>query len=266
MWYSTAMSATAGEEARVREAIVRAGRKLAERFFVAANDGNISARLGAAPGAAAEFLITPSGVNKGDLAPDGLLKVDGEGRVLAGTLKPSSELKMHLAVYRRRPEVRAIVHAHPPAATGFAACRIRLDREVVLPEVVFGLGRIGFADYATPTTTEVPEAVEKEIGGCEALLLANHGALTVGGEVEQAYYRMETLEMYARVRLVTQLLGGAKPLAEGQVERLQDIRRRQGWAGGPPAGEPPSAGEEALIQAVTRIVLEVLRAQGLAGA
>jgi L-fuculose-phosphate aldolase len=242
----------AREEAGLREAIVRAGRRLAERFFVAANDGNISARI-----SEREYLVTPSGVNKGDLAPDMLLKVDPAGTVLSGTLKPTSEMKMHLAVYRRRPDVRAIVHAHPPAATGFAACRIRLDREVVLPEVVFGLGRIGFAGYATPTTEEVPLAVEKEIGGCEALLLANHGALTVGEEVMQAYYRMETLEMYARVRLVAQLLGGPKTLEEGQVRQLQSVRQRQGWDRSAPGPADP-----ALIETIARVVLEVLKAQG----
>lgn len=250
------MSAAAGGENRIRDSIIKAGRKLAERFFVAANDGNISARLGGS-----EILITPTGVNKGDLTPEMLLKVDGEGKVLSGTLKPTSEMKMHLAVYRRRPEVRAIVHAHPPAATGFAACRIRLDREVVLPEVIFGLGRIGFAEYATPTTAEVPQAVEKEIGGCEALLLANHGALTVGEEVEQAYYRMETLEMYARIRLVTHLLGGPKVLEEEQVQKLQNVRQLHGWGGG-----ASSAQDEAVIQTVARIVLEILKAQGIAPA
>ena len=183
--------------------------------------------------------------------------------MLAGTGKPSSELKMHLAVYRRRPEVRAIVHAHPPAATGFAACRLRLDREVVLPEVVFGLGRIGFADYATPTTTEVPEAVEKEIGGCEALLLANHGALTVGED--------------GRAGLLPH--GDAGDVRAGAAGH-PPARRPQdagGGAGGAAAGCAPAAGlggrarpaaggeEQALIQTVSRIVLEVLRAQGAGG-
>jgi L-fuculose-phosphate aldolase len=136
---------------------------------------------------------------------------------------------MHIAVYNARPDVRAIVHAHPPTATGFAACRIRLDREIILPEVVFGLGKIGFAEYGTPSTREIPDEVAKVIPDCEALLLANHGALTVGTEVMQAFYRMEVLEMYAKVRLVTHLLGGPKPLNESQVSELYKVREQQRW-------------------------------------
>ena len=210
--------------AECRQAIVEAGRRLYERFFIAANDGNISCRL-----SDGDILVTPTSVNKGDLRPEHILKVDPEGRLLSGTLKPTSELKMHLLIYRLRPDLGAIVHAHPPAATGFAAARVRLDKEVVLPEVVFGLGRIGFAEYGTPSTEEVPRAVEAEIGGCDALLLSNHGALTGAETVMKAYYRMETLEMYCRVLLVTRLLGGARDVlghaeagdraAGGEVDR-----------------------------------------------
>jgi L-fuculose-phosphate aldolase len=183
------------QEADTRRQIVEAGKKLRDRFFVASNDGNISARL-----SDDELLITPTTVNKGDVTEDQVLKIDMDGRVIAGSLKPSSETKMHLAVYRTRPDVRAIVHAHPPTATGFAVCRIRLDQDVILPEVVFGMGKIGFAEYGTPTTEEIPNAVIKEIPDCEALLLSNHGALTVGGDVMQAYYRMEVLEKGDRTR------------------------------------------------------------------
>jgi L-fuculose-phosphate aldolase len=239
------------DEAAIRAEILEAGRRLKERFFVAANDGNISARL--SPG---EIIITPTSVNKGDMSADMLLKVDQEGNVLSGSLKPTSEMKMHLAVFRCRPDVQAIVHAHPPVATGFATCRIRLDQDVILPEVIFGLGKIGFAEYGTPTTTEVPDAVEREIADSDAVLLANHGGLTVGESVMQAYYRMEVLEMYSRVRLVTTLLGGAKPLNDPQVAELFQVRERQGWGrtrGG--AVEPET------VEMITQIVLEVLQAQ-----
>jgi len=231
-----------------RQRIVEAGRRLHDRFFVASNDGNISARL-----AEDRFLITPTGVNKGDLASADLLLVDGQGKVLSGTRKPTSEMKMHLGIYRQRADVQAVVHAHPPAATGFAACRIRLDQDVLLPEVIFSLGRIGFAEYGTPTTEEIPQAVEKEIANCEALLLANHGALTVGEEVLAAYYRMEVLEMYARVRLVTRLLGEPKALNDEQVRELEKVRQAQGW--GRAAGEL----DPGLVGIVTQVVLEVLR-------
>jgi L-fuculose-phosphate aldolase len=235
-------------ETECRRAIVEAGRRLYERFFIAANDGNISCRL-----SSGEILVTPSGVSKGDLQPEQLLKVDAEGRLLAGNLKPTSELKMHLLIYRLRPDLRAIVHAHPPAATGFAAARVRLDEEVVLPEVVFGLGRIGFAEYGTPSTEELPRAVEAEIGDCDALLLSNHGALAAADTVMRAYYRMETLEMYCRVLLVTRLLGGARPLSEGQVEQLHEVRRHRGGAG---EGAAP---DQKTIDLVVETVLEVLK-------
>jgi len=241
------------DEATARREVIEAGKRLAARFFVASNDGNISARLD--DGA---FLVTPSGVNKGDMESDDLLKVDADGRVLAGARKPTSEMKMHLAVYRVRPDVAGIVHAHPPAATGFAACRIRLDRDVVLPEVVFGLGRIGFAEYGTPTTEEIPRAVEKEIGACDALLLSNHGALTVAGDVMLAYYRMEVLEMYARVRLVTKILGDPKPLSESQVTELFKVREQQGWGGKRPGLDYV---DPKLVNTIAEIVMEVLRAR-----
>jgi len=235
-------------DAELRQQVLEAGRRLKDRFFVAANDGNISARL---PGDL--FLVTPTGVNKGDLSPDMLLTVDATGKVVAGQLKPTSELKMHLAIYRRRPEVQAIVHAHPPTATGFATAGLRLDQDVILPEVIFGLGSIGFAEYGTPSTEEVPQAVEREIGSCEALLLANHGALTVGGTVMQAYFRMETLEMYARIRLVTLQLGGPRPLSSEQVGALMRVRESQGWG-----GQSGTALDPAVVELVTQAVLEVL--------
>jgi L-fuculose-phosphate aldolase len=239
------------EQARIREEILEAGRRLRERFFVAANDGNISARL-----PEGQILITPTGVNKGDLSAEMLLTVDQEGAVLSGGLKPSSEMKMHLAVYRQRPEVRAIVHAHPPTATGFATSGIRLDQDVILPEVIFGLGSIGFSEYGTPTTEQVPEAVSREIAGCDALLLANHGALTVGQSVMQAYYRMETLEMYARIRLVTLQLGGPRALSGPQIEELVEVRRRQGWG---PSAAPDV--DPRVVELISQVVLQVLQAR-----
>jgi L-fuculose-phosphate aldolase len=240
------------DETTAREEILEAGKRLKERFFVAANDGNISVRL---PGG--KFLITPTGVNKGDMTAEMLLTVDEQGGVLSGNLKPSSEMKMHLAVYRQRPDAQAIVHAHPPTATGFATSRIRLDQDVILPEVVFGLGRIGFSEYGTPTTQQVPEAVSREIAGCDALLLANHGALTVGTSVMQAYYRMETLEMYARIRMVTIQLGGPAALSEPEIEELVQVREQHGWGRSPALEIDPRA-----VELISQIVLQVLQAQG----
>jgi L-fuculose-phosphate aldolase len=238
-------------ETEARPQILEAGRRLRDRFFIASNDGNISARI-----SENEVLITPTGVNKGDVTSEMILKIDMQGKVISGAGKPSSETKMHLAVYRTRPDVQAIVHAHPPTATGFAACRIRLDQDVILPEVVFGLGKIGFAEYGTPTTDEIPNAVVKEIPDCEALILANHGALTVGPDVMQAYYRMEVLEMYARVRLVTHVLGGPKPLLSDEVSELYKVRDRQGWGRKKPGIEDV---DPALIDVIAQVVVEILK-------
>jgi L-fuculose-phosphate aldolase len=239
------------QDAEARRQIVEAGRRLHDRFFIASNDGNLSARL-----SEDRILITPTSVNKGDVTEEQLLTLDMQGRVVAGQLKPSSETRMHLAVYRARPDVQGIVHAHPPAATGFAACRIRLDQDVILPEVVFGLGRIGFAEYGTPSTDEIPNAVVKEIPDCEALLLSNHGALTVGPDVMQAYYRMEVLEMYARVRLVTKILGEPKPLSAAEVSELHKVRERQGWGR---TGARPEAVDPALVDLIAQVVVEIMK-------
>jgi L-fuculose-phosphate aldolase len=239
------------QDAEARRQIVEAGRRLRDRFFIASNDGNLSARV-----SGERFLITPTSMNKGDVTAEQILTLDMQGNVVAGDLKPSSETKMHLAVYRARPDVQAIVHAHPPTATGFAACRIRLDQDVILPEVVFGLGKIGFAEYGTPTSDEIPRAVVKEIPDCEALLLSNHGALTVGSDVMQAYYRMEVLEMYARVRLVTRLLGEPKPLSATEVGALQRVREEQGWGR---KGASLEGLDPALIDLVAQVVVDVLR-------
>jgi L-fuculose-phosphate aldolase len=239
------------QEAEARRQIVEAGRRLRDRFFVASNDGNISARL-----SDAELLVTPTGMNKGDIAPEQILKIDMDGRVLAGGLKPSSETKMHIAVYKARPDIDAIVHAHPPVATGFAACHVRLDQDVILPEVIFGLAKIGFAEYGTPTTNQIPDAVVKEIPDCEAVLLSNHGALTVGPDVMQAYYRMEVLEMYARVRLVTRIIGEPKPLSQTEVTELFRIRDQQGWGRKKPGLEDV---DPALIDVIAQVVIEVMK-------
>ena len=236
----------------VREKIVEVGKKLAEHFFVASNDGNISVRV-----SSNEVIITPTGVNKGDLKTSDILKIDMQGKLLSGSGKPSSETKMHLAVYRERPDIKAIVHAHPPTATGFAASRIRLDQNIILPEVIFGLGKIGFAEYGTPTTEELPIQVSKVIKDSDALLLSNHGALTVADEVMKAYYQMEVLEMYTRVMLVCIQLGGAKPLNNTQVQDLYRIREQKGWGSRPVdliKNSRPSQEE-----VITNIVLRVLK-------
>ena len=207
-----------------RADIVEIGRRLHERAYVASNDGNISVRLDGD-----RLLTTPKGVSKGFMTPDMLVVTDLDGRKLAGERDPSSELLMHLAVYRRRPDVGAVVHAHPPVATGFAVAGIPLDR-AVLAEVVTTLGSIPIAEYGTPSTQELADAVDGHIKVHDGLLLANHGAITVAGGAMGAYYKMETIEHFARISLVARLLGRERLLSREEVNRLQDLRGRYGIA------------------------------------
>ncbi|HIC68849.1 MAG TPA: class II aldolase/adducin family protein, partial [Candidatus Latescibacteria bacterium] len=166
---------------------------------------------------------------KGFMTPDMIVGTDLEGRKVGGDREPSSELLMHLAVYQNRPEVMAVVHAHPPAATGFAVAGIPLDR-AVLAEVVTTLGSIPIVDYETPSTSELADAVRKYIKAHDGLLLANHGALTIADELFAAYYKMETIEHFARISLVARLLGGERTLSREEVNRLQDLRGMYGIA------------------------------------
>ena len=137
---------------------------------------------------------------------------DLDGRKLAGERNPSSEMQMHLEVYRQRPEIQAVVHAHPPIATAFAVAGIPLDR-AVLAEVVTTLGSMPIAEYATPSTKELPEAVRKYVKAHDGMLLANHGALTLGADLFSAYYKMETIEHFANISLVARMLGGERLLS-----------------------------------------------------
>ena len=184
------------------------------RGYTASNDGNISLRLDGS-----RLLMTPTNVCKGFMSADMMCITDLDGKKIAGDRNPSSEMKMHLEVYRLRPEVQAVVHAHPPIATGFAVAGIPLDR-AVLAEVVTTLGSVPIAEYATPSTRELPESVRKYVKAHDGILLANHGALTMGADVFAAYYKMETIEHFAKISLVARMLGGERllsrdPKAEG---------------------------------------------------
>ena len=206
----------------VREEICEIGRRIHSNGFVAANDGNISVKV-----SENEFYCTPTGVSKGFMTPDMILKVNDKGEVLEGSLKPSSEFKMHLRVYRERPDIRAVVHAHPPTATGFAVCGLPLDK-YIMPEAVIFLGTVPITPYGTPSTQEVPDAITPYLKGHDALLLENHGALTYGPTLKDALFRMETLEFYAKIMMITKLLGGAKELTNEQVNKLMDLRKKFG--------------------------------------
>jgi len=203
----------------IKKQICEIGRRIYQNGFVAANDGNISVKV-----SENEFFTTPTGVSKGFMTPDMIIKVDRAGNVLSGKLKPSSELKMHLRVYAERPDVNAVVHAHPPVATGFAIAGIPLDK-FTMPEAVIFLGIVPVVPYGTPSTDEIPDALSPFLQKHDAFLLENHGALTVGADLTGAYFKMETMEHYAKVSLTARRLGGEKELAKEQVGRLMEIRR-----------------------------------------
>jgi L-fuculose-phosphate aldolase len=231
-----------------RADIVEVGRRLYARGYVASNDGNISIRLDDN-----EILTTPKGVSKGFMTPDMCVVTDLSGKKIRGARDASSELLMHLEVYKNRPDARAVVHAHPPTATGFAVAGIPLDR-AVLAEVVTTLGSIPIAEYGTPSTPELPEAVRKYIRAHDGLLLANHGALTVGGDVFAAYYKMETIEHFAKISLVARQLGREHLLSREEVERLQGLRGSYGIKAPAPicaeGAAPPTDTDPAACQIV----------------
>jgi len=221
--------ASVRSESELRTDIVELGRRLWARGFVASNDGNISVRLDGD-----RILTTPTGVSKGFMTTDMMVITDRTGRKISGERNASSELKMHLAVYDLRPDVQAVVHSHPPLATGFAVAGIPLDK-AVLAEVICTLGCIPIADYATPSTAELPAAVAQYIKAHDGLLLANHGALTVGSDLFNAYYKMETVEHFAQISLVARTLGGERLLSRDEVHRLQGLRDMYGITSPAPA-------------------------------
>jgi L-fuculose-phosphate aldolase len=224
------------DEGRLRADIVEVGRRLYARGYTASNDGNISARLDDG-----RLLMTPKNVCKGFMDPAMMCITDLDGKKLAGERDPSSEMLMHLEVYRQRPDVQAVVHAHPPIATGFAVAGIPLDR-AVLAEVVTTLGSVPIAEYATPSTIELPNAVRKYVKSHDGMLLANHGALTIGADLFSAYYKMETIEHFAKISFVARTLGGERLLSREEVERLQGLRGKYGIASPAPICPDPSDG------------------------
>ena len=236
----------AAAESQLRADIVEVGRRLYARGYTASNDGNLSVRLDAA-----RLLMTPKSVCKGFMDPSMMCITDLDGKKLAGDRDPSSEMQMHLEVYRQRPDVQAVVHAHPPIATAFAVAGIPLDR-AVLAEVVTTLGSVPIADYATPSTKELPQAVSKYIKAHDGMLLANHGALTVGTDLFSAYYKMETIEHFAHISFIARMLGGERLLSKEEVLRLQGLRGMYGIASPAPicADDGGPSGDQADCQVI----------------
>ncbi len=209
-------------ELDLKKKIIEIGRRLWQRGYVASNDGNISVRL-----EDKTLLTTPTGVSKGFMTEDMILHLDMDGNVLDVSQKylPSSEVKMHIAVYKERDDVHAVVHAHPPHATALAVAGIPLDKHI-LPEAVLTLGVVEIAPYGTPSTMEMPESVRPYIQRSDGVLLANHGALTLGVDLMTAYYRMETLEHTASIFHKAMLLGRVQEIPPSEVKRLMEIRKR----------------------------------------
>lgn len=206
----------------VREQICDVCHKMWQRGIVAANDGNVSVKL-----EDGTFLCTPTGISKSMIMPEMLVRTDGTGKVLEAQegYRPSSEMKMHYRCYEKRADVGAVVHAHPPLATSFAAANKALDAYCVMENIV-NTGAVPVAPYATPSTDEVPDSIEPFLEKHDAILLAHHGALTVGPDLLSAYYKMESVEFYAKTSLCLKILGGTEDMAEQDISTLIGLRER----------------------------------------
>jgi L-fuculose-phosphate aldolase len=246
----------------IRREVCEVGRRIYQRGYVAANDGNISARIGDD-----RILCSPTGVSKGFMSEDMLAICDMEGKQVAGSMRISSEIRMHLEVYRLRPDIHSVVHAHPPTATGFAVAGIALT-QCLLPEVIISLGGIPLASYGTPGGVDIVKPMEPLIKQYDAILMANHGVITMGKSVMDAHFKMETVEHFARIALVAQQLGSVQSLNPQQVGDLVALRSRYDVsdrpscelevAGDVPAEEQGEVDRDALIQRITRQVLQEL--------
>lgn len=205
-------------ESQYRSDIIDICKRVHSNGWVASNDGNISIRI-----AENEVLCTPTGMSKGYLMPDQLVKVDMEGNKLDGELEASSEVKIHLDVYKHKKGINAAVHAHPPYATAYAVAGIPLD-QCVIPEIIVQLGSIPIAEYGTPSTHEVPINIRKHLPEHNAFLMENHGAFAIGADVHQAYYRMESMELFAKISLLAQTLGNVQNISEENVRKIIEMR------------------------------------------
>ena len=211
----------------LRDEICDVCHKMWQLGWVAANDGNVSAKL-----PDGTFLATPTGISKSFITPEKLVHIDKDGNVLDGLegYRPSSEIKMHLRCYAEREDVGSVLHAHPPVATGYAVANIPLD-DYSMIETVIAIGSVPVTPYGTPSTNEVPEAIAPYLGEHDVMLLQNHGALAVGADVLTAYYRMEALELFAKISLNAHLLGGAQELSRENIDRLISMREQYGVTG-----------------------------------
>ena len=204
----------------IKEQICDVCHKTWQLGWVAANDGNVSARL-----EDGTFLCTPTGMSKSFITPEKLLRINDKGEDLEGAegLRPSSEIKMHLRCYAKRPDVWSVIHAHPPGATGFAVAHKAMDMYNMIEDVAV-IGSVPLTPYGTPSTSEVPDAIEPYLEEHDVMLLENHGALAVGSDVITAFYRMESLELWAKITINAVILGGSIDISRENIQKLIDLR------------------------------------------
>ena len=210
-------------EHKLKEQICEIGRRLYARGFAAANDGNITVRLNDR-----EVLCTPTMVSKGFLKPDDICKVDYDGKQIAGTRKRSSEILLHLAVYKNRPDVRGVVHCHPPHATAFAVAHEPIPK-CILPEVEVFLGEVPIAVYETPGNQKFADTIVPYLKDCNTIILANHGTVTFGPDVEKAYFNTEIIDAYCKILLLAKQLGRVNYFSERQTQELMTFKKRLGY-------------------------------------
>lgn len=203
---------------QIKEQICQVGLLLYNRGYVVMNDGNISVKI-----SENEIIITPAGVSKGRMTPDMMVTVNLEGEILDGSRFPSSEMKMHLVVYKNRPDVQSVVHAHSPAATALAVTHTPINVRY-LPEMLLGLGEVPVAGFGVPSTTEVPDSVKPYLAGHNAVLLANHGALAWSSDLWSAFDKMEALEFAAKTQMNVQALGGGKEIPQKQIDHILSLK------------------------------------------
>ncbi len=249
-------------EYEIKKEMCEIGKRVYNRGMVAANDGNFSVKLNDN-----EFLCTPTGVSKGFMTPEYICKVDAEGNLLQANkgFRPSSEIKMHMRVYKERPDVNSVVHAHPLYATTFAICGKPLT-EAIMPEAVIALGLVPVARYGTPSTMEIPDAVSEYLQQVDAVLLENHGALAYSDTLLNAYHKMESLEFYAQLLYQSHMIGTPQHFTQEQMDKLYDIRRNMGLPGKHPATNNTvakaavanNAADADLVASITKKVMEQL--------
>ncbi len=201
--------------------------KMWQLGWVAANDGNVTAKL-----PDGTFLATPTGISKAFITPEKLLHINAKGEVLEGAegLRPSSEIKMHLRCYEKRGDVGAVIHAHPPGATGFAVAHRSMDMYNMIEDVAV-IGSVPLTPYGTPSTSEVPDAIESYLDEHDVMLLENHGALAVGSDIVTAFYRMESLELWAKITINAIILGGSYDISRENIDKLINLRSYYGITG-----------------------------------